>query len=330
MPSVSIDGDGGLVAFQTDDTNLVPGTGHACTVTEPGAQPCPGIYVRDMRSGAMKLVNVSAAGSLANGFSELPVISTDGRYVAFISGASNLVPGDTNNSSDVFVVDLKTAAIRRVSVSTTGVQSDAAIYSVAISADGRYVAFNSPATTLATGKPDKKSIGVFRTDLQTGDTRLAGIYGVPYEDFFGALALSGNGRYVAFESRQLDAHGDFGIYVRDMQTGALRRVDTSAQGPGNASEPAMDATGRYLAFTFIATGPPPDGAAQNVEQVLVRDMDHGTTKVVSASDTGVPDGGSTPAVSADGHYIAFASGSMLLSPDNVAGWTELFVRGPLN
>src|SRR6201999_3691812 len=138
-------------------------------------------------------------------------------------------------------------------------------YSVAISANGRYVAFSSPATTIAPGKPDKRSIGVFYRDLQTGVTRLAGIYGVPYEDFFGSLAMSGNGRYVAFESRQQDAHGDVGIYVRDLQSGSLRRLDTSGQGPGSSFAPAMDATGRYLAFTFQPTGPSMDDAASPLQ-----------------------------------------------------------------
>ena len=324
-PSVSIDSAGRYVAFQTDDTNLVPGTAHTCTVVEPGTQPCPGIYVRDLQSGSTRLLNVSDSGALANGYSQFPVISSDGRYVAFLSGASNLVPGDTNNATDVFVADLKTSTIRRISVSTNGVQADGASYSVSISATGRYIAFTSAATTLAAGKPGKTVIGVFLRDLQAGTTRLVGINGIPYEDFFGSVTMSPNGRYLVFDSRA--AHDTL---IRDMQTGtvkSLSAITARSKGAGFTSAPVFDATGRYLAFTFQPAKPSTGDASV---QVLMRDLATGTTRAISVSNSGIQGDGGEPAISGDGRYIAFSSRSAALSKDGFLPGTEIFLRGPLN
>lgn len=326
-PSVSIDGAGRYVAFQTDDSNLVPGSANTCTVVEPGRQPCPGIFVRDLRSGGIRLINVSDAGALANGPSQFPVISADGRYVAFLSSASNLVPGDTNHAWDVFVVDLKTSTIQRVSVSSTGAQADSDSSSVAISASGRYVAFDSAATTLVAGKPSRKVIGVFFRDLQTGKTQLVGLYGIPAQDDFGSVAMSPNGRYVAFDSRSDPSD----IFIRDMETRTVERLSMLAdeKTPGFIGIPVFDATGRYLTFTFQPTGPSSGNAPA---QVLVRDLVAGTTRLVSVSDTGSKGDGISgePAISRNGRYVAFSSSSPNLVSEDVLPGPEIFLRGPLN
>ena len=123
-PSVSLNADGRFVAFQTDDTNLVPGPANYCTVASPGTQPCPSIFLRDMQTNGNLLISVSNTGAPGNGLSEDPAISGDGRYVAFVSLASNLVPGDTNKAADVFVRDVKMGTTRRVSVATGGAQAN--------------------------------------------------------------------------------------------------------------------------------------------------------------------------------------------------------------
>jgi Tol biopolymer transport system component len=325
-PSASIDGDGRYVAFQSDDSNLTPGPTTACVVVEPGTQPCPGIFVRDLQTRTTRLVNVSDAGARANGFSEYPTISANGRYVAFISGASNLVPGDTNDAADVFVADLKTSTIRRVSLSSAGVQADEGSYSVSISADGRYAAFNSPATTLAAGKPDNRSIGIFRKDLTTGETQLVGVYGRPYEDFTGSVWISPNGRYVTF-----DSNGSPGVRVRDMQTGSQQRIgvtNSRGQSLGFAEDVSSDATGRYQVFYVQSASA---SSARADAQLLVRDNSTGVTHTVRLTDTGTPpySGGFEPVLTADGRYLAFTSKATNMSPENLNMQTEILLRGPL-
>jgi Tol biopolymer transport system component len=168
---------------------------------------------------------------------------------------------------------------------------------------------------------------VFFRDLKSGKTQLAGVYGTPAEDDFGSLTMSANGRYVAF-----DSVGSPDIHVRDMQTGSLRRVgvdDRGGQSSGVIVEASLDATGRYLAFSFQPTSPSPTGAAT---QVRVRDLSAGTTRPVSVSDTGSQGDGNSgePVISADGRYLAFSSNSTNLSPENINRQTQVFLRGPLN
>ncbi len=336
-PSVSIDGAGRYVAFQSDDTNLVAGRANTCTVVSPGSQPCPGIFVRDLRSGTTRLVNVSDGGVPANGYSQFPVISSNGRYVAFISGATNLVDGDTNNAADVFVADLKTSTIRRVSVSEAGVQANGGSYSVSISADGRYVAFNAKATTLTPGMIGTGVIGVFFRDLETGRTQLVGKYGTPVQDNPGSLSMSANGRYVAFDSidgEPVSGSGNRapGMFLRDMRSGALHEVSVNGgggQGAGFSDEPALDAAGTRLAFTFKATGPSTSSAPT---QIRLRDLSAGTTRVVSVSDAGGEGSGNSfhPAISGDGRYIGFNSNAINLSRGDANYRDDVFIRGPLS
>jgi Tol biopolymer transport system component len=101
--------------------------------------------------GTTERVSVSSGGAQGNNGSDSPAISLGGRFVAFQSRATNLVPGDTNNLVDVFVHDRQTGTTRRVSVSTGGAQGNNESRSPAISADGRFVAFDSPSSNLVSG-----------------------------------------------------------------------------------------------------------------------------------------------------------------------------------
>ena len=136
----SISGDGRYVAFSSYATNLVPGDSN-------GVQ----IYVHDRQTGATEQVSVDASGNAGNDDSNGPSISGDGRYVAFYSDATDLVPGDTNGRSDVFVHDRQTGTTERVSVDSSGNQGSSHSLSPSISVDGRYVAFHSKASNLVPG-----------------------------------------------------------------------------------------------------------------------------------------------------------------------------------
>jgi len=165
----SISADGRYVVFESDASNLVPGDTNGRY----------DIFLRDRQTGTTTRLNVSSTGTQGNGVSGRPSISADGRYVAFNSDASNLVPGDTNGRNDIFLRDRQTGTTTRLSVSSTGVQGDGHSYDPFISADGRYVAFNSHATTLVPGDTNgKQDIFLAATGIRTGPSPT-------YQDFTG-------------------------------------------------------------------------------------------------------------------------------------------------
>jgi hypothetical protein len=149
------------------------------------------VFVHDQVSGTTSRVSVSSTGTQANGSSGGGGLSADGRYVAFGSGASNLVPGDTNGTADVFVHDRDSGVTSLVSVSSTGTQANGGSGVGGLSADGRYVVFHSYASNLV---PDDTNddFDVFVHDRDTGQTRLV----APAE----AGGVSGDGRLVVLDS----------------------------------------------------------------------------------------------------------------------------------
>jgi Tol biopolymer transport system component len=175
----SISADGKRVAFRSEASNLVPGdTNHA-----------DDIFVYDDTTASTSRVSVSTSGAQSIGIADLPCISANGRFVAFLSGGSDLVPGDTNAVTDVFVRDLELGTTERVSVATDGTQTNGACDSPCfISSDGRYVVFGSSGTNLAPG--DSNNVDdVFVRDRFLGTTVRASVGNGGLQ----ALGTSGNG-----------------------------------------------------------------------------------------------------------------------------------------
>ncbi|MGB7892104.1 MAG: hypothetical protein WCF82_09425 [Microcoleus sp.] len=137
----SISADGRFVAFESNSTNLVPGDTNNTS----------DIFVRDTLTNTTTRVSVDSAGNQANGYFFSPSISADGRFVAFLSDASNIVPGDTNNQTDIFVRDLLTNTITRAFVDSPGNQGNNFSNYPSISANGQKVAFSSLAANLVPG-----------------------------------------------------------------------------------------------------------------------------------------------------------------------------------
>jgi len=159
------------------------------------------VFVHDRVTGATTMVSVTPGGTDGNDDSDTPAISADGRYVAFVSWASNLVAGDTNWQSDVFVRDRVTGATTRVSVASDGTQANGLNRTPMISADGRYVAFPSEASNLVAGDTNGKP-DVFVRDRVTGATTRVSVTnaGSQANGNSGRPAINADGRYVAFES----------------------------------------------------------------------------------------------------------------------------------
>src|SRR6266700_4072027 len=248
-----LSGDGHVVVFHSTATNLVPG--------DPG----PGgfhVYWRDLVHRAIRQVDVSATGGAPGGPGTLPAVSEDGRYVAFQSDASNPVAGVAagNHAGDVFRRDMVTGTTILVSVSATGGAADGFSTRPSISADGRYVAFNSTAGNLVANAPAPGAgTDVYVRDLATGTTvRVASAGGGSPDDVSLRPDISADGRYVAFVSDASnlvpgapDANGQRDVYRFDRLTGTTSRVSvgpTGTQLTGASTRGAINADGRYVAF----------------------------------------------------------------------------------
>ncbi len=248
-----ISGDGRYVAFHSFATNLVGGDTNALG----------DIFVYDRQLDTIERVSVDGSGNQATGgTSRYPSLSEAGRYVAFQSDASNLVGGDTNGTSDVFVYDRQLDTIERVSVDGFGNQATGDSIEASISADGRYVAFQSDAPNLVAGDGnlvtdifvyDRQTDTIERVSVASGGTEANGNSELP--------SISADGRYVAFESDATnlvtgDGNAVTDVFVYDRLNDTIRRVSESADGTeGGASSfsPAISDDGSQVAFVSEAT-----------------------------------------------------------------------------
>jgi Tol biopolymer transport system component len=280
--------------------------------------------------------SVNSAGVSANLSSADPGISVGGRYVIYVSSASNLVPGDTNGVADIFVRDMKTGTTRRVSIRSGGGQSDGASTLPSISGDGRYVAFESAATNLVAGDSNGFN-DVFVRDRKTGKTRRVsvGSGGIQGDERSGNATISANGRFVIFGSRATnlvsgDTNGFDDIFVRDRKTGKTSRVSRSSAGTqanGPSHDPAISASGRFVVFDSGASNLS-SGDTNAQDDVFVRDRKTHTTRRVSVSSAGVEGNNWSgyPSISASGRFVVFGGdASNLVAGDGNAG-SDTFVR----
>ncbi|MBI1850320.1 MAG: calcium-binding protein [Planctomycetes bacterium] len=226
--------DGRFVVFESSSTYLVPGDTNSMG----------DIFVHDSQTNETVRVSTDSAGNEGNLLSFYPSISGDGRFVAFISYAENLVPGDTNRARDGFVHDLQTGRTVRVDVNSAGAQSSLTDGSCVISRNGRFVLVASRATDLAQDNgarlPD-----LFVHDLVTGQTTCATVNSVGYQPFADnaeeGYAISGDGRFVAFASVAPnfvsgDTNGKFDIFVRPMLDPSECRAGVVGSGVGSIAD----------------------------------------------------------------------------------------------
>ncbi len=359
-----ISADGRFLALDSHASNLVAGDTNGRN----------DVFVRDRATGKTTRVSVRTGGEQGSDASYVRAISSDGRYVVFSSYASNLVAGDTDGCngerltcSDVFVRDRMSGKTTRVSVSNGGRQANGNSGEAAISASGRFVAFSSEASNLVAGDTNKcvqkypagtapsakryPCADVFVRDRVTGKTERVSVSSrdtqANGDSGRRGLAISADGRYVAFDSEAsnlvgedtnecfspLRAHspndrvhyncGD--VFVHDRVTGTTTRVSVSNSGKqanGASSEPSISADGRYVAFSSEASnlvaGDTNSCGRMNCPDVFVRDRATGTTTRVSVSNGGKQASGPSfePSISADGRYVAFASYAANLVADD--------------
>jgi Tol biopolymer transport system component len=328
----SISADGRFVSFHSSASDLVPGDTNGRV----------DVFVRDRQNGTTERVSLSASGAQGNDDCGSSSISADGRFVAFMSFASNLVAGDTNGVGDVFVRDRQLGTTERVSISTAGTQGDgnSGYYSLSISGDGRYVAFESLASNLVPGDSNGAR-DIFVHDRQSGTTERVSVDSAGGEGngpcSIESLSISADGRYVAFASLASnlvagDTNGSFDVFVHDRQSGTTERVSVDSVGTqGNAGSEGASITsdGRYVAFRSDASNLVA-GDTLGQSDVFVRDRHTGTTERVSIGPGG-GEGNSLSgiygrSISADGRYVAFESFATNLVPGDTNGSSDIFVH----
>ncbi len=207
-PSISFDGR--LIAFASSASDLVAGDTNARY----------DIFVRDMQAGSTTRASVDSLGGEGNGDSLDPSISSNGRFVAFSSVATNLAPSDVNGHADVFVHDSQTGATVLASVGSTGIQANADCLNPSLSGDGRFVTFKSVATNLVVGDTNNQ-MDVFVRDLLLGTTQLVSVgLATAANGASDRAAISADGRNISFVSFAGnlvtgDTNGTFDVFVRD-------------------------------------------------------------------------------------------------------------------
>jgi Tol biopolymer transport system component len=321
----AISADGRYVAFTSAASTLVSGDSN-------GAED---VFVFDRVERTTERVSLSGRGAEGTGPSYDPSISSDGRYVAFTSAASNLTAGDGNEELDVFVRDRKQGVTVLASVGPQGRMGDGASVASSISGDGRLVAFESDADSLV--PRDSNHTGdVFVHDLVTGATRLLSVAGngLQTESPSFGPSISADGTSVAFESFSArlvpdDTNGALDVFVVDVPSGNIDRVSLSTDG-GQANDrsysPSISADGRIVAFASFANNVVPDDTNGLLDVFLHRRHQKVTTRLSVGPDGAEGDGLSfAPVVSADGGIVVFSSEAGNLVPDDSNRTRDVFL-----
>ena len=288
---------------------------------------------------------VPAAGAvegepLPDGVSYAPAVSADGRWVAFVSEASNLLGGDPsadpNGFADVFLVDTQTSTIRLVS--RAGAPADGNSFDADISADGRYVVFQTFATNLVPGDANGPDGDIVLFDAQTGGLTLVsrrGLAGVQGDDESFAPTISADGTKVAFGSRATnlvgnDTNGKADIFVRDVVTGVTSRVSTDSSGR-QANNTSFDAAiapgGGFVALSSLASNLV-SGDTNGARDIFLKNLSTGKTTRVSVTngDRQATSSSGLEDISANGRWVVFNSSAsnLVKGDDNNKG--DVFVR----
>jgi subtilisin-like proprotein convertase family protein len=317
-------------------------------------------------TGPTTVIVVTPAGQVSRPFtyvaseqtnvarSHRSALDYSGRYLAFESDAA-LVSEDTNGIADVYVLDRLTDTTRRVSVNSAGGQAfGGASGAPAISSSGRFVAFESGATNLVPNQVtgmvhaylhdrDADDDHVFDEPGAIATIRVSvGINQGPLVGGGFAPSMSGNGRWVAFESLRVGSGSvqERDIFVHDRLLGTTT-LASGGSGPlsGSSTAPALGANGRYLSFQSTSTNLVP-GDTNGVADIFVRDRDldadgvmdeAGATTIVRvsvSSNMSQALGGSStgPSITQDGRWVVFVSEATNLVANDTNGAADLFLH----
>ncbi len=320
----ALSADGSTVAFQSDADNLVPEDRNRVS----------DVFVHVRASHRTERVSVDSKGREGDDESVHAAISADGRFVAFESAATNLVAKDTNGASDVFVRDRKTRTTERVSVAKGGVEANDASGFPALSADGRYVAFQSVAPNLAPGSPRLSRIYV--RDRTKNETECVSVNdeGKLANNDCDSPAISSDGRWVAFVCNAWNMGVTLRsaakqVYLHDRK---LHRTVLLSQSPDHQAgdwmswQPRVAADGT-TAFETYATNLV-RGDRNGTGDVVLAIPGVAALELVSVGDDDHPANGASmaPSLSAHGRYVVFSSAATDLVSSDSNGKVDVFLR----
>ncbi|MGH9040476.1 MAG: TolB family protein [Acidimicrobiia bacterium] len=352
----TISANGRYVAWWSDADNLVSNdtNEHADAFLRDRDTDGDGVYDE---AGAVSTtrVSVSSSGTQGNADSKRPVVSRDGRFVAFESDATNLVgagsglplPGqfnDNNNANDVFLYEVASGNTSLVSATSDRRAGNGDSDRPSISGDGRYVAFNSLAGNLVANDTNAK-YDIFVRDTQSGQTRRVSVDGAGAQTNNGSLSpsISATGRWVAFASSATNLvagqdNGTQDIYLKDLSNEAVTRITNSTgggQANGDSADASISGDGRFVTYWSEAgdlvagdtTTCPATTYAPTCPDVFLYDHGTGSTTRISVSSAGEPGNAESlsPAISMDGRFVAFDSKATNLAVGGTSG-QDVFVH----
>ncbi|HEX2698849.1 MAG TPA: hypothetical protein VHM89_01425 [Acidimicrobiales bacterium] len=361
-----ISGDGRFVVFGSGARNLVPGDTNAAPPSPTASTDATGrdVFVWDRISGAITREDVSSAGVEGRCFASATsidpppgtqvfcsggvalaeaTINTDGRWVAFAANAQNLVAGDTNNQTDVFLRDRQNKTTTRISVLNNGTQATGgSSLEPDISADGRFVAYDSAAVgatvnNVTTGNlvPSSRQVLVFDRANNTSTLISKSTGGVVGAGASSLPSISADGRWVAFSSLASnlvpgDTNGAADVFLHDRETGTTTRISVGpggVQAPGGSFFPSISGDGRFVTFDSLAPNLVADDTNARSD-AFIYDRTTATTSRVSLTRTlgEANDGSFFATPNFDGRYVTFASTANNLVPGDSNDDVDVFVH----
>ena len=324
----SISANGRYVAFSSAASGLVAG--------DPGLDW--DVFVRDLQTQVTVRCSITTSGAEPNNTCWRCSISSDGRYVAFVSGATNIVPGATSGAQQIYRFDRVSGQIALVSANASGTPGNQTSLEPRLSADGRFVVFSSDSSNFGFVDPNG-SMDVYRKDMLTGQVALVTMDfatgGAPNLGVFatsGTPAISADGRFVAFNTLVPFAPNDVtvgDVYVRDMVANTHQLISVGMGGQSvTGSMGDLSADGRHVVFSS-ASGALVPNDNNGFSDVFVRDLPLARTTRESVSYAGGDANGHVSALSISSsgrRLVMYSQCTNLVALDNNGIWPDLFAR----
>ena len=289
-----------------------------------------------LSAGITTQASVSSEGVQSNSYNYNSMINSNGRYILFISSADNLVAGDTNQSSDVFLRDRINMTTERVSLANDGSQPDGDSSSAAMSDDGRYIVFGSTASNLVAGEQTFFS-QLYVRDRVNGTTQRISVdsNGVLANGSSSSVAMSHDGRYISFSSFatnlvENDTNGKSDVFIHDRLNSTTERISVSStgvQGNNRSAGSSISADGEKIAFLSSANNLVANDTNNSLD-IFVYNLSSGIIQRVSVNSQGVEgdDSSSGAKISSNGQVVSFTSSARNLVPGDTNNLTDVFVH----
>lgn len=335
----SISADGRFVAFQSEANNLVPNDTNGDIDRSAGKD----IFVYDRNgSGTIERISLTDSGSESNQASEAPSISGDGRYVAFVSGANNLVSINLTGEVNVYIHDREETdpakAIKGFLVPFGNYAANLNSLNPAMSSDGSTVAFEFSVDKSVDSTPGYQYRDICLYDRVSGVVRrITGTeIGLDADQTDSrAPSISADGRYTVFQSNLenldfYDTNNAVDVFVYDRADGSIRRVSSNGAEGGETSKestnPSISGDGRYVAFESQASNLV-ESDTNGSTDIFLKDLHTGAMTLISANESGAQGNADSflPSVSSDGRCVAFQSNATNLRSNDTNGKSDLFV-----